>query len=256
MSKKTRRNPTVRISEADRAYAAENGKSIVDGMSTIISEHRDSDCNTNRLLREDRDIWKSLCEDCEKEKTDLAKRIESENAENTRLKKDLADLQEERDGFLSQLASERRENASLGEDLESKIYADNEKSSKIAALESDLIVLKGELSKKKINLISMNKSSSASAKKADGLLAEKNQLELKILERDAIVLERDETIYEAAARLAETTETATTSVALSLERLNLIDKARRRMRWLWFAYVATTSAILASVYYMDNIGLL
>ena len=102
----------------------------------------------------------------------------------------------------------------------------------------------------------MNVSASASAKKADDILAEKNSLELKILERDASILERDETIDEAAVRLAETSTAATNSVVESMECEDALRKARRRTRWLWFAYVATTSAILASVYYMDKVGLL
>ena len=45
MSKKTHRNPTVRISEEDRGYAAKNGKSIVDGVGIIISEHKEASSN-------------------------------------------------------------------------------------------------------------------------------------------------------------------------------------------------------------------
>ena len=217
MPKRTRRNATVRISEEDRDYAVKNGKSIVEGVGIIISEHR-----------EDRDTWKSLSEECEKKKTILGDRINSEVAENTSLKNGLSDLQKERDGFYNQLAAERRENASLGEDLESKIHDGNEKSSKIASLESDLTIKKGE----------------------------KNSLELKILERDASILERDETIDEASVRLSETSKAARNAVADSLEWEDALRKARRRTRWLWFAYVATTSAILASVYYMDKIGIL
>ena len=219
-------------------YAAKNGKSIVEGVGIIISEHREAG-----------DTCKFLSEECEKEKTDLEKRIESETEENISLKNGLNDLQKENDGFKSQLGAERRENASLGEDLEAKIHDANEKNSKIASLESDLTITKGELS-------SMNESVLASSKIADDLLEEKNSLELKILERDAIILERDETIDEAAVRLAETSTTATAAVVEFMEFEDALRKARRRTRWLWFAYIATTSAILASVYYMDKIGLL
>ena len=58
------------------------------GVGIIISDHR-----------EDRDTWKSLSEECDKKKTILGDRINSELAENTSLKNGLRDLQEENDGF-------------------------------------------------------------------------------------------------------------------------------------------------------------